>query len=451
MGGRAGILVVTGFGIILGMIGMRMNELESQAINNMAYYSDVTQSHNLAVAGANAGMSILYSDTSKNDTVLFSRDYSDSRGPFAGGKVQAEVRRVVIGGVTRYRLRSLASFPNPDAMPPWYYDTVEVFLDVKMFNSFSMYAWMTNVEGNVNWITGDTVWGKVHSNDSLKVTGKPVYMEKVTTAKAFRPPPGVFPDSAVFKAGYETGVAPIKLPSSLAQITDNAPPINLNGRKYTATTVYITLAPGSPADGDGKVYIRTTSFVSAIVDSISITPPFNGVIVCSNDARVRPLDVVTNPRPPCVDGALTICALRDLYIDDDLTYERDPRLGPSDDMLGLVAERHVYVTDNAANNSDITIHASIFARTGSFTAQNYGSRPVSGLLKTLGAIVQNTRGAVGTFSGTNPPVINHGFLKRYRYDTRLADPTIRPPYFPGFYTPTLHVASWWENVRMPKY
>jgi hypothetical protein len=55
---------------------------------------------------------------------------------------------------------------------------------------------------------------------------------------------------------------------------------------------------------------------------------------------------------------------------------------------------------------------------------------------------------VGTFSGG---VINTGYLKRYRYDQRLADPNFRPPFYPGFVSIAYPIASWWESVRIPKF
>ncbi len=65
--------------------------------------------------------------------------------------------------------------------------------------------------------------------------------------------------------------------------------------------------------------------------------------------------------------------------------------------------------------------AAIFARSRSFTAENYSSRGLSGTLQVVGSIVQNDRGAVGQFSGST---LLSGFYKRYRYDPRLEDPCI---------------------------
>jgi hypothetical protein len=55
----------------------------------------------------------------------------------------------------------------------------------------------------------------------------------------------------------------------------------------------------------------------------------------------------------------------------------------------------------------------------------------------LQGIIQNTRKAVGTFSGG---VINHGFSKRYRYDKRLMFSS--PPMYPG--TGAFEIVSWLE-------
>ena len=74
------------------------------------------------------------------------------------------------------------------------------------------------------------------------------------------------------------------------------------------------------------------------------------------------------------------------------------------------------IADNAANNDNVNIHASIYCQTGGFGAEDYSHRPVSGDINLLGGIIQDTRAAVGTFSGSN---ITHGFSKRYKYDNRL--------------------------------
>ena len=79
-------------------------------------------------------------------------------------------------------------------------------------------------------------------------------------------------------------------------------------------------------------------------------------------------------------------------------------------------------------------------------ADNYSTRSIDGELRVLGSIVQNTRGAVGTFSGGSS--LQHGFYKRYKYDDRLADPNIRPPFYTGFVRKTFAISQWWESYHI---
>ncbi|HLF15391.1 MAG TPA: hypothetical protein VI932_10930 [Bacteroidota bacterium] len=416
------MILVLGFGIICGIMGARMSKLQTEAVENMSYYHNVTNSHTIASAGANSAMSIIYQDPTKRGAIT---SQSFSAGEFKGGSFSSRIDSLPS---TKLRLRTVSDYHH-------YSDTVEVYFNTQRINSFSMFAWLTNFEGGVFWITGDTVWGRVHSNGVLNVNGRPTFYEKVTTAKLFAPKPGVGTNKAIFKKGYETGVARLEFPTDLSELSNAA---LAGGRRYT-TNVYLSLSAGSGADDDGKVYVRTSSG-GPVVDSISVADPgFNGAIWSTQSVYVEGK----------VDGRITIGAANDIHVTNDITYEVNPLNDvTSNDMLGLVANAKVFVDDNAANNANCEIHASIFSRAGSFTAQNYLTRPVSGTLKIVGGIVQDTRGAVGTFAGST---IVSGFSKRYYYDPRLADAQVRPPFFPGFYTQTLTISNWWENVRIPEY
>jgi hypothetical protein len=296
-----------------------------------------------------------------------------------------------------------------------------------------MFAWMTNFEGNVFWIDQDTVWGRVHSNGALHVNGKPVFMEKATTVKQFDPKPGVGTNKAIFKQGYETGVATIDFPTDLSEITTAS---TSGGKRYTGP-IWVTLSPGTAANGDGKAFIRSTK-TGPIIDSISMSDPtFNGVILGEQDVNIQ----------GTLDGALTVSSLKNVWIQDDVLYENNPLAGSSNDILGLVANQNVIVADNVPNKTNCVVQAAVFARSGSFLAENYNTRGVCGTLQLVGSIVQDTRGAVGTFSGST---LNSGFSKRYRFDTRLQDPSFRPPYFPGYYVKTYAITNWWESYRVPR-
>jgi hypothetical protein len=419
--GRASLIMVMGFGLILGYVAWNLNSYATRTVGNMSTYYYSTQSHNLAVAGANVGLAKLYQDTSWSGNITQTMTGDQGTGSFTVSRTNVAADRALIRSVSTYNTWGSGTL----------HDTVEVFLDRNAQQSFTLFAWMTNFEGNVFWITGDTVWGRIHSNGNLHVDGRPVFMEKATTSKSFDPKVGTGTNKAIFKQGYETGVAEVTLPDDISELINASA---AGGRKYTSE-IWITLSPGTSADGDGKAYIRTSS-TGSIVDSISLSDAsFNGALVSTGRVHVK----------GTVDGKLTIGSQSDVVVEDNIFYEQNPLTTTSNDLLGLVANNNVIVANNTANNSDCIIQACIFARSGSFLAENYNTRPVAGELRLLGSIVQDERGAVGTFSGST---LKSGFSKRYRYDTRLSDPSFRPPYYPGYYVKTLAITDWWESYRV---
>jgi hypothetical protein len=413
--------MVMGFGLILGYIAWNLNDYATRAVGNMSTYHYSTQSHNLAVAGANVGLAKFYQDTSWLGSFSQTLSGNQGSGSFTVSRTNMSGDRALLRSVSSYNTWGSGVL----------HDTVDVIFDKTKQQSFSMFAWMTNFEGNVFWITNDTVWGRVHSNGALHVNGRPVFMEKATTSKSFDPKVGTGTNKAIFKGGYETGVAEITFPNDISELMNAS---TSGGRKYT-TEIWVTLNPGTSADGDGKAYIRTSA-TGSIVDSISLADvAFNGALTSTGRVHVK----------GTVDGRLTIGSQGNVVVEDDILYEQNPMTGSSNDLLGLVANQNVVVANNTANNDDCTIQACIFARSGSFTAENYNTRPVAGELRLLGSIVQDERGAVGQFSGST---ITSGFSKRYRYDTRLNDPSFRPPYYPGYYVKTFAISNWWESYRV---
>ncbi|MBM2839650.1 MAG: hypothetical protein HW412_178 [Bacteroidetes bacterium] len=427
MVGKAGLITVIGFSLILGYISLNMARIAKNATGNMASYADATLSHNLASTGANVGLARFYSDTT-----WFGDTTQILDGPYFYGRVRYYMTGMG-GGIVR--LRSISTYTSPTTpVAETLNDTIEVFFDKNKQQTFSIFAWMTNSENSVNWTTADTVWGRVHSNGTIYVNGKPVFHEKVTTTKNFSPKVGVGTNRAIFKKGYETGVASVDFPTNLAAL-DSA---SLNGGKKYTSSVWVTLSAGDTNNGNGKVYVRNTSFTGTIIDSIRLgDSTFNGALACRDTIHVKGK----------LDGMLTLASLtKSIFVDDDVTYEKNPRFGPSDDLLGLVAEWNVVVADNAANNSNCDIHACIFTRDNSFTAQGYNRGPLFGELRILGSIVQDVRGPVGTISGST---LVTGFSKRYRFDDRLADTNFRPPFFPSFFVKTYAITNWWESYRVP--
>jgi hypothetical protein len=418
MGGKAALIVVVGFSILLGFVSRNLSHVAVRAQGNMSTYTASTISHNLAVMGANVALSRLYQDTTWRGS------QTQTLGGTLSGQFTYTVANMPSGSPV---VRSVSMIQAPDEVLQ---DTVVILFGSTSYQSFSLFAWMTNQEGSIWWITGDTVWGRIHSNSTLNMKGSPTFMEKVTTTKGINPTWGTGGNTAVFKEGYETGVGTINFPTDLSQIGNAA---TSGGRAFTGN-IEVKLNGGTAADNDGYALVYKGG---VLVDSIMMNDAaFNGVIGSTGTVSVS----------GTLDGKLSIFSTDKLYLVDDILYEN--RTSTSDDVLGLVAENSILIADNTPNATDIHIDASIFVRSGSYGAENYSSGSPRGEVYLNGSVVQNKRGAVGTFSGST---ISTGYLKRYHYDTRLSDPLFRPPFYPGFYVTSYPVATWWESLHFPKF
>ncbi|GAB4336227.1 MAG: hypothetical protein Kow0037_17160 [Calditrichia bacterium] len=289
----------------------------------------------------------------------------------------------------------------------------------------SRYFWFTHNEAGVYWITGDSVWGPVHTNGVLKTSGSPVFFKKVTAGNGIYPSPWSWYSRAEFIGGWEIGIY-ADIPTDMSPLQQAANQGNggapINTKSVYNQPVAFNFLPS------GEVIRQVGSNPPDTVLLSDIAP--TGVIYCSEDIRIKGV----------LKGQLTLYSGDDIWIDDDIVYANDPNQDPnSDDLLGLVAEDKVIVTDNAPNNNNVNIQACIMAINGKFYAENYSTRPVAGTLKVTGSIVQRDRGPVGTFSSWTGQ-ITHGFSKRYRYDPRLQ--SVSPPYYP--YIRYLHLTGWWE-------
>ena len=278
MGGKASLVLILGFSFLMAYAILNLSTAGTRSVENMSAYSSMTASHNLALAGANVGLAKLYRDTTWGSSGSSTVSQSFSGLPF-NGSFSATASLVSQGKM----LRSVSAFP---AGGTTYRDTVEVILNTSASNSFSLFAWMTNLENGVFWITGDSVWGRIHSNDNLTVSGSPAFLQKVTTSKGFIPPLGksqviggkTYTNKAIFMnpPQPETGVARIDFPTDMSAIASAA--ASSNGRKYT-TDIWVTLDARSSGAGDGKAYVRKTQ-TGPIIDSVDLADPnFNGVIM----------------------------------------------------------------------------------------------------------------------------------------------------------------------------
>ena len=404
MGGKAALLLVLGFSLIFMVAGKNFNQMATGTVENFSGYFYDTKARHLTATGVNLVTNKIFFNNSIADQTF---NYNFDEGTIA------------VTLTTIDNIRELISIGNYNGV------TARTRILLKP-SSFSKYAYFSNSEGaNIWWTTRDTVWGPLHTNGSLRVADRPVFMGKVTIdgglvkySNSARPQ---------FLGGLETGVHIDIPPDGVSDVADAA----AGGAKFTGKNlVYLEFR------GDSVRY----KFSSAGQYTYALASTFapNGVIFAEN-AELR---IKGN-----VKGKYTVAASGTgddrgkIFIDDNVTYNTNPRTNPSSqDLLGIVAERDVVITENSANNHDVQIDASIYSQSGSFVAEDYQNRPVSGAIYLYGGVIQNARGPVGTFRSGSTTVIQSGFSKRYRYDDRLAFAS--PPAYPG--TGSFEIASWFE-------
>ena len=404
MVGKATLFIVAGFSLIFLIVEYNMGNVSTRAVSNFVDYYLENNAHEAAVSGANFAANQMFLDQT------WTTGYKDL--DFKGVNLNVKVDIIDVYKNTR-RITSTADYQGVK-------QTVEVTLIPSKFSKFAYYS--TSEGSSIYWTSNDTVWGPFHTQDKFKIDGNPVFYGKVTTLKGYSKTGSSNPK---FYGGYESGVD-LPLPSGgLTAIETEA---GKGGKTISGKdTVYMTFVSDS-------IKIKYT-FKGIETSYLAKTFTPNGVILVK-DAVIRLKGKVKGQYT--VASSSTLSGKGSIYLDDDIVYNSDPITNPnSTDVLGIVAKNNVVITDNSVNNKNISIDASIYCEKGSFGAENYNKRPISGTIDLLGGIIQNTRGAVGTFSGSK---ITAGFTKSYRYDERLL--VTYPPAFPG--TGGFEIVSWYE-------
>jgi len=418
MVGKGAIIAVFGFALAFSVYQLRISRAVISTTDNFNQYYIETLVHQTALSGMNFGINKVWKE-----------DWTSGSFQLVSNSCSTLVTVNQIGTDT-VKLKALAWKEVFDKDAIGTHDLVKEIRDsVVAYFSYSIpisrYFWFTNQEAGVYWITGDTVWGPIHTNGVLRTSGSPTFYGKVTAYRGIAPGPSTGGNRANFYGGWEVGVYN-ELPTDMSPLIDAAnigngdAPVNTKSI-YNQNTTFEFLP-------DGKV-IRTVGSSAPDTVLLSEIAP-NGVIYSTADIHVKGV----------LNGQVTIYSNDDIWIDDNIVYANDPNVDPnSDDLLGLIARDNIIVSENDPNNDDVVIQACLMAINGSFYAENYSGRPIAGTLTITGSIVQNRRGAIGTFERWSNS-ITHGFSKRYHFDPRLKN--ISPPHYP--YVRELHLVSWWE-------
>ena len=324
----------------------------------------------------------------------------------------------------------------------------------------------------INFFTRDRIRGPLHTNDALLVSGNPRFEGETSTS--WNDPSGKRWRDGLAARGQGRSVP------SWARNNDPAfgPPLRMPPNNTALK------AEADPAlGGQGCLYSGPTRITLRATGTMDVTSPFtpsggscgvgtnrplprNGVIYVENlrpnnpnaGCRTHPLGYpIANDRTTyscsagdvfvsgMLDGQLTIASENNIVVTGDLVYED---AGRYDDLLGLVANNHVQIyhpvhrtngSNLSGSVSDLDIHAAILSVQHSFIVQNYSSGAPLGRLSVLGAIGQQFRGPVGTFSGNQ---VSTGYEKDYVYDQRLR--YLSPPKFLDPVQSAWRVAVWSE-------
>jgi len=409
MAGKATFITIIGFTLLFMIAIKNFGNISTSSVGNMVNYYSEMIAHNIAVSGANLASNQIFIDPTWDD------GYSNE--DFSDGKLDVEIQVVDVYKNIR-KIVATGSYHGMESI-------VEVTLSPSKFSKFAYYS--VSEGGTIWWTGNDTVWGPFHTQDYLRAANHPVFFGKASSLKSLVYKTSKTADKPNFIGGYDPGVS-VTMPTNAVDLMET--PAETGGYEFTGhDTVYMFFVNDSL-----KYKFSYGASYSALY--LPDAAP-NGMIFAKNSV-VRLKGTVKGQYTLGCNSTTTSTGKGTVWIDDNIVYNKDPRKYPnSTDMLGICAENSVWITKNTANNSSVDIHASIYCEKGGFGAQDHDIRPVSGNINLLGGIIQKTRAAVGTFSGTS---INHGFAKRYRYDDRFM--TASPPFFPG--TGGFEIVSWLE-------
>lgn len=174
-----------------------------------------------------------------------------------------------------------------------------------------------------------------------------------------------------------------------------------------------------------------------------VTVGTNFVLYVQNDAGGNPNPEGRITVSGTLNGRITLVSEEDAYIAGHLTCASHPTNAGADDAIGIVSQDDIWIDPAAPDN--LNVHASMMAtgttpgEDGSFGVIAFDTGVPRGNLEVWGSIVQEYRGAVGTFNSSGPVT---GYSKRYHFDLRNA--TRAPPFYPRLSTKLLRT-EWREG------
>ncbi len=349
----------------------------------------------------------------------------------------------------------------------------EFFWAIKIQKTLNQFLFLTNKENGIYFTTGEIIDGPVYTTDCIHTSGSPIFKGEVI-AKCLEAEGSASP---VFENGFS------ELDEDEDYFTLDEDFANDVMSKYESKTMNVEeILASSPSNPVGirlimenrdiridseyvgktkgrlNIYIWSELFgwvltytvdyeinegksynaiLTRVYDNEKAHFKFNGIILSYGNMYVGKTD-----GNAYFNGLITLASKKDIYIKGNIFYSdlkgkeynidqyKSTLLNKEYEKLNLVAYDNVimryYVPD------DLYITASIFALKGKFTLEGYdcygwiwGCAGKKDTLYIYGAIIQKSRGPVGTFHTDENGNIIHvtGFKKHYVYDPRLYDGT----------------------------
>ena len=295
----------------------------------------------------------------------------------------------------------------------------------------------------IQFETGDSVDGPMHTNDAADVGGEPVF------GRSGHVPPdaveingGTYPSSSCTggpiyhtATGCYTKGATLVPPESDTSLEAYVEPggtfegvthLTLNGTTNTIKAVYykegVKTEENVPWPANGLIYVESSG---------ACTYHFTASNADTSNETTEEKSCGTVYVSGSYSKSLTVAGENEVIVTGSLyPTSVEGKLGSEPTgtaTLGLIATGfvRVYHPCSSGNNgsgslSNPWIYAGILSTHHSFIVDNWNCGAELGNLNVYGAIAQDYRGAVGTTGG-------NGYYKDYKYDGRLA--TDEPPYF----------------------
>jgi cytoskeletal protein CcmA (bactofilin family) len=447
-------MMIIVFNMTFMLMGYRLGTVTSAAYNKYIAYAAIEQAGLAMESSSNIGISHALLDTARSTVIpIFSGTTMFNITGSSFAMTQIPTYDPVTHVQSGESLCISGSYPLSGSSGT-IYDTT--FVKVTG-NSFAQYVFYSVNENSVQWISGETCWGRLHTQDYLYINGNPDFKGKVTTKKGLKITSG----TPTFEKG-ETQ-ADISVPSDLTQLKDLGQTA-LGGALYKGVDVYVQfittgqIVVRAEATGStpSSVWGYTSASPSGNVASTTIPhyQVFNNIAALTSSGVMLVQDGALHVKGT-LNGQITLGCIdsqsgtppvnsgkSSVWIDSSLVYNAAPpcyqtTTNVSDDLLGIVATNAINVSqyinhDNTkAQLSNVNINASMFSQTSGFTAENYSSR-TAGTLHLVGGIQQQTRGAVGQGG--------KGFVKDYDWDLDLEK------YQPKGYPKTPFVVQNWIDI-----